>query len=204
MKKINLDHIPDGEIGNWKIETYEVHANCPRRFFGGGRVVPAGIYRRLIRKDTNETVMSNTPDEINDHAQFFEAAHGEVLITGLGLGMCLTEVLKKPEVTGVTVVELATEVIQLVAPYFNDERLQIVNASAFDFIPPKGKKYDVAWHDIWTFIEPDNLPQMDFLRAKYRPYCKRQMFWCQRQCKRMAIREEREAAMYLPYSNCHD
>lgn len=112
--------------------------------------------------------MSDTPAEMRDHLVAVHRARGSVLINGLGLGMYLQAVLAKPEVADVTVVEIAPEVIRLVGPtYASDPRLTIVCADAFAYEPPKGKRYQCVWHDIWPDINVDDLAQHARLLRKY-------------------------------------
>ena len=71
--------------------------------------------------------------------------------------MVLAAVLKKPDVTDVTVVEIDQDVIDLVgSTYAGDRRLAIVNADAFTYQPPEGQRYGMVWHDIWDGIRTAN------------------------------------------------
>jgi len=168
--------LPERSLGEWKVETFTVSKEDER--FGmmravisgssRGRYVPAGTYHRLRRGGT--TVMSDTPDEMRDCRHFIRRAKGNVLINGLGLGAVLVEVLDKDEVEHVTVIENSPEVIELVGEHYRKrygERLEIVQADAFEYSPPKGARYDAVWHDIWDNICSDNLSEMTKLHRKY-------------------------------------
>ena len=163
--------IPEGQRGHWTVQRFDVSKEnekleAMRAMFGGrGRYTPAGTYTRLMRGGT--LVMSDTPDEMRDHFEPVLRAQGHVLINGLGIGMVLRAVLRKPGVTAVTVVELSPEVVELVGAHYVNPRLQIVCASAFDYTPPKGVRYGVVWHDIWDHITGDNVPEMTRLKRKY-------------------------------------
>ena len=190
-------NIPDGESGDWKVENFEVkekdaeHFNMSLMFQGhGARQIRAGNYVRLVRGGT--VVMSNTPAEISDHVHFIRKAKGNVLINGLGIGMCLKAVLEKEEVTGVTVIEKSADVIGLVAPHYQDDRLEIINADAYEYKPPKGVRYDCVWHDIWDFICADNLEEMGKLHRKYGRRCDWQDSWCKWEC----LQQRREEKHY--------
>lgn len=166
--RIDID-VPDGISGNWKVETFEVKDRDFSQMismFKTGRGVPSGTYKRLMRNGI--CIMSNTPDEISDFMQFVWIAKGCILINGLGLGVLLKALLNKPEVTEITVIEKSEDVIKLVAPtYLTDSRVIIINADAFEYKPPKDKKYDAVWHDIWDNICADNLDEMKTLHRKY-------------------------------------
>ena len=109
--KIDID-VPDGQSGEWKIESFKVEKNDLSQMFSAfrtGRFVPEGDYKRLTRG--NVLVMSNTPDEINDFMHFVRKAKGSVLINGLGLGVLLKALLNKDEITEITVIEKSQDVI---------------------------------------------------------------------------------------------
>lgn len=182
--KVDMSFIPDAKLGEWRIETFEVNKNELSEYISlmkTGRGVPSGIYKRLMRNNT--CVMSNTPDEINDFSGFVWKASGVVLINGLGLGCLVKALLDKKEITKVIVIEIDENVINLVYPYFKDDRLTVINANAYDYKPPKGEKYDYVWHDIWDYISPDNLRQMEKLHRKYaKRVNKYQDSWCKRRC----------------------
>jgi spermidine synthase len=157
--------IPEGQSGDWKIEKFIITEEDAKRY--------------LLRSQIH-IVMSDTPAEIEDLWQLQYHAKGNILISGLGLGIALQIVLAKPLVFHVTVVEIEPDVIDLVGSYFirkYAKRVKIIRANAFDWNPPKKFKYDVVWHDIWDDICTDNLAGMTKLRRKY---CRRadwQGFW---------------------------
>lgn len=100
---------------------------------------------------------------------------GRVLITGLGLGVVLERILAVEGVSYVTVVESNPDVIRLVAPYFDDGRVNYACKSAFEFDPVT--TFDLAWHDIWPELRVANLYDFGYLEARYRPYVTWQGFW---------------------------
>jgi hypothetical protein len=155
--------VPEGSSGRWSVRHVDVEdsiiAWLRERHFEPGR------YTQLFHG--GRLVMSDTPAERYDHLPFVRAATGDVLISGLGLGMCLGAVLKKPEVTSVTIIEIDPDVIALVAPSYQDNRISIVQADARSWSPPKGRKYGAVWHDIWPDICRDNLSEMHTLNRRY-------------------------------------
>jgi len=199
--------IPEGESGQWSVKRFTVseeEAKFERlraviSFSGGGRGVPAGTYTGLYHR--NSVVMSDTPNEIRDHLGFIIRAKGRVLIHGLGLGMCAAAVLKKEEVTHVTVVEKSPDVIKLVGPsmvalakekagkacvlrsgtgHFDlgEPVLTIKLDDCFTWKPKKGERWDVVWHDVWDDICTDNLPEMAKLHRRFGRRCDWQGSWC--------------------------
>ena len=190
-------NVPDGVSGNWRVESFSVQKielSQMISMLNTGRGVPAGNYKRLMRGRT--VVMSNTPDEINDCLNFVWKAKGSVLVNGLGLGVLLKLLLNKPEVTDITVIENSEDVINLVADtYKDDPRLTIILGDAFTYTPPKGKRYNAVWHDIWDDICSDNLKEMKQLHRKYGRISDFQLSWCRDQCER----QERQDKKYYSY-----
>jgi len=189
--KVDMSFLPDGVSGCWEVETFEVPKEDFSQIismFKTGRGVTAGIYKRLKRDGT--VVMSNTPDEIRDFMPFVWRAKGSVLINGLGLGCVVKVLLDKPEITKITVIEKSRDVINLVLPHFNDERLKVIHADAFEYTPPKGEKFTAVWHDIWDYICADNLKEMSTLHRKYGRKSEWQDSWAKPQCQRL-MRNER-------------
>jgi hypothetical protein len=187
--------IPDGKQGDWTISTVNVPPPHPltvarAMLRGGGRIVPQGVYKILKRNET--IVMSNTPDELRDFRYFLSKASGSILINGLGLGVLVQGLLNKPEVTEITVIEKSIDVIKLVGPhYLKDSRVTIINECCFDYSPPKGKRYNFIWHDIWDYITSDNLPEMKKLHRKYGRKTDHQFSWCREICERNAREDKR-------------
>jgi hypothetical protein len=182
--------IPPGKSGEWSVEQFTVEPRDAalenlRMTIGGygHRRVPPGTYTRLTRGPWN-CVMSDTPAEIMDHVEPVRRATGSVLITGLGLGIVVRAVLLKPGVTDVTVIERSPDVMALVAPHVSDPRLTIIQADAFEWKPPKGKRWDVVWHDIWDDICSDNLEGMGRLHRKFARRCGWQGSWARAECLR--------------------
>lgn len=72
------------------------------------------------------------------------------------------------------------DVIRLVAPPYQAiyrDRLVVIQANAFEFVPPKGKWYGVVWHDVWNDLCADNLSEMSRLHRKYGRRCDWQGSW---------------------------
>lgn len=182
--------VPDGQKGEWQIETFNVskeeadfdRLRCMVKGHGYRHVKP-GTYKRL--KHNGETIMSNTRAEINDHLEFINMAErygGDILINGLGLGVALTKILEFTNVNSVTVIEIDWDVITLVAPHFEDDRVKVIHANALEYKPPTGKTYTAVWHDIWPTICSDNLPEMATLHRKYGRRCAWQGSWAKHEC----------------------
>lgn len=169
MGTIDPVTVPEGQRGPWKIERFTIEQDSPGTLYYAlrGRPIYPGTYTRLLHEGRG-VVMSDTPAERRDHIGFVVNAKGHVLINGLGLGMCLAAVLRRPEVTGATVVEIDSDLIALVGPHYQpDPRVQIVEANALEYQPTRGTRFGAGWHDIWDNMCADNLPEMHTLHRKY-------------------------------------
>lgn len=196
--------VPEGQSGAWKVSRFAVtpkdEARDQLRAFvsQSGRAVPVGTYTRLTRGGA--LVMSDTPDEVRDHLEPILKARGRVLVVGLGLGMVAQAVLRKPEVQHLTVVEKSPDVIRLVAPWLRERfegpvvdgaplfpgRVEIVEADALTWRPPKGARWDVAWFDIWDDITSDNLGEMRTLHRRFGRFAAWKGSWARWWCERLA------------------
>jgi hypothetical protein len=162
--------VPEGVSGNWRVEKFVIQEDDPNLalYALDGRPVEPGAYTRLIHNESYAPMMSDTAYEIQESLHFIDLARGRVLINGLGLGVVVKALLKKPEVTRIDVVELEQDIIDLVAPtYHRDIRFKVYQGDAFTFRFPKGTTWDFAWHDIWPFIRTDNLEEITKLKRRY-------------------------------------
>ncbi len=114
-----------------------------------------------------------------------EACHrgGQVLITGLGLGLVAESMLRTvgSEVERVTIVEISQDVIRLVGDHLRGKlgrSLEIVQASAFEWLPRPGARYSVVWHDIWPNPQdPGCWPEIAILESRFAPFAEWQGSW---------------------------
>ena len=174
--------LPEMQNGPWKIEHFVVDRPDYHSLMRGRGVPMGGKFTRLMRG--RQLVMSDTPAEQRDHWAAVANAKGSCLLNGLGIGMVLKNILLKPEVEDVTVVEISQDLIDIVSPHYNDSRVTFICSSAFDYKPPKGKRYQMVWHDIWDNICSDNLKEMEKLHRKYGRRSEWQGSWCKAECRR--------------------
>lgn len=184
-----------------------------------GRWTPQGDYVRLeLHRDEPQNLrdrlsggwyvmMSDTPDEANDHYEVIDAAWtfgGTMLIHGLGLGCVLNACLASPEITHIDVVEKSADVIALVAPYFQEHvdagRLTIHHDDCATKVWPVGSYWDLVWHDIWEYISTRNLSDPEIaehgvpyakLHRKFGARCSWQGSWGFEQAKKRARYDKR-------------
>lgn len=119
--------------------------------------------------------MTDHDDEIEDSRNFIETASGDVLITGLGIGMLPAYLSKQERVKTITIIEKEKDVMQFVGYQLskNFPKIKIIHADAMDWQPDK--KYDCAYHDIWE-VWPTK-EQAEPIMDKYAPFVGRQEYW---------------------------
>lgn len=131
--------------------------------------VDAGHYTRLVVG--SELMMSDTPMERRTNRHFVQQATGHVFIAGLGLGLVIQALLNKEEVTKITVLEKSKDVIHLVAPKFQSNKLEIIEGDIFEWLPSKGQTFDTIYFDIWATLDQDLIKsEMNPLVRKFRKY----------------------------------
>jgi hypothetical protein len=84
---------------------------------------------------------------------YAKSATGNVLVTGLGLGMIVIELLKNKRVTKITVVEQSKEVIALISPFIGkNDKLEYVVDDFYDYIQNHHniESRDMIVVDLWV------------------------------------------------------
>jgi len=142
-------------IGKWKCEpTPDGH-----RIMGYWRphnYVPPGWM--FLQKLKNNWIvwMSTTPMELESHMPHIAAAKGTVVVAGLGMGFYLYNILRKPEVTRVIVLEKDKSVGRLFAhsiripDWHGFDKADIVFGDALDYKPDF--PVDFLYADIWPHL----------------------------------------------------
>ena len=127
------------------------------------------IFQRLYRNESQVT--DNDPENLIAHKHFIDKATGKILIGGLGLGETLHEILKKDDVIKIDVVESEKSIIDLVAPFFKDERVQFIHDDIFSY--RIDSHYDCIYHSIWSNKKQARaaIPERKKLKEKYGKFC---------------------------------
>lgn len=188
--------LPEGKSGDWSVTKFSVTkedvmiSNMRLVMSGAGyRAIQPGDYTRLCHGSA--VVMSDTQAEKYEHQAALKA-QGRVLVTGMGMGMVMPFLLCNPRVTAVTVVERSQDVINLSAAHFQHPKLRVIHADAMTWKPEKGETFDFCWHDIWTDLCGDNLPQMATLTRRFARFGKPvQDCWGRDYLRRERARERR-------------
>lgn len=154
---------------------------------------------KYIRLAVNgELMMTDTDMEKNSNMGFVNAANGEVLVAGLGIGLIIYNALNNPCVKHITIIEKYQDVIDLVSPYFKNTRVTFICADIMEWRPEKGKKFDTIYFDIWPTICGDNLKQIKFLHNVFKSRLNRTNpdCWMNSWMKERLQRENRKSNSY--------
>lgn len=164
MYKNMSELLEERENNGWKLEKFEIKQDNIRARFDG---ITPGKYIELLHN--GECVMSDTNMEKRTNSDFCINAHGDIIIGGLGIGMIIMAIQDKPEVNTITVIEKNQEVIDIVASQLNlNDKVNIICADVFEWKPERGVKYDMAYMDIWNWINEDVYKkEMQPLKRKY-------------------------------------
>lgn len=165
----------DWEFKRMSFKPYEAFLADETAIDGRGRIFPKiGFFTEeffypAVLQDGREW-MTVTPHEIRTTLPAVNAAFGNVLTYGLGLGYFPYMCLLKNDVKSVTVVEKDSNVIELFKEYLlpqfgQKDRLTVICDDAFDFAEKEtsGKNYDFIFADTWH--DPSDGTEM-YLRFK--------------------------------------
>lgn len=179
--------LPVGRSGEWVLERVVLE---DRKYAPDGDPRPdcfkfrPGVYTSLRRGP--EQFMTDLYDEWWTQRRAIEEAAtrgGDILVTGLGLGLVVESILRLPgdPVRTATVVEQSADVIALVAPHLEARypgRLDIVHADALTWIPESGRRFTIGWHDIWPNpYAAECESEMLRLESRFEPHCDWQGSW---------------------------
>ena len=179
--------IPAGKAGRWVIEKVSI----PDRAYDSTQDARPDCFKfrpgtyTCLRRDSVQFMTDLYDEWWTQRDGISEALDrgGEVLVTGLGLGLIVEAMLRpaKSRVKRVTIVERSSDVIKLAGPHLQSlypGKIVIINADAFTWKPPSKQRFTVGWHDIWP--DPDtstNIEEMERLEKHYNKFCDWQGFW---------------------------
>lgn len=161
-------HYDAGEFFQYDMPNLDGEVVVPKIGYFDGRVSFLSIY------EGNMPWMSVCPSEINSMRGQMDAAHGKVLVLGLGLGYYPFVVSAKENVSEITIVELSDTIADIfekhLLPQFpHKDKIKVVRADAFDYLETlHGGEYDFCFADIWEGLH-DGVP----LYLRIREYEKR-------------------------------
>ena len=176
--------IPEGRSGEWVVEKFVLAERTQPDERPEWFRHRAGRYTRLRQAST--VFMTDLYDEWwTQRGAMRQACRrgGEVLVTGLGLGLVVESILRAPgsSVKRVSVLERSPDVIRLAGPHLralHGDRVEIFEGDAFTWQPPPGRHFSVIWHDIWPNPhEPGVFDEVAVLERRFAAFCDWQGSW---------------------------
>jgi hypothetical protein len=161
--------IPEGTCGAYRI----VHRTYPPNhqfnlvtartaIIGGHRGAPVSYDRPTtwheLHEDGSKWMTDYPIEQAQIDVEIAQLRRGSVLVGGLGLGYVATVLAHRPHITAVEVVEVSSEVLDLVAPHLCSTdpvakaKLSFVHADLFDHLARLDGRatYDHAYYDTWA------------------------------------------------------
>lgn len=99
-----------------------------------------------LTEDGN-TWMSDTLFEVESNMGAVEMARGDVLSSGLGIGLLPT--LMKDKASSIDIIEVSQDVIDLVFHQVATDKMKIIHDELCHYLTTTEKKYDLICIDIW-------------------------------------------------------
>lgn len=129
-------------------------------------------YVTLLHINSNKAMMSNHESETKTNQKFLDAAKGDVLIFGLGIGLIIFPLLEDDDITSITIIEIDNGLIDMISPIIKERdtysKVEIVNCDAFEYHNLISKNYDTIYFDIWATIDENSTNEMDQLENLYK------------------------------------
>ena len=157
-----LPPYPEGTAGNLTLCNSNYERGEIARFYDPnvGRLMYGKYPKRITFPNLVEeredgfrfTWMSAEQSEVSGMDAHAKAAYGDVLIAGLGLGVLPWLASKNRNVRTITVIEIRPEVIELIAPVIENQKINIVQGDVWGHINESPGAYDFIDLDIWPDV----------------------------------------------------
>lgn len=155
----------EGKSGNFELKKKVVHKGTLMRMYNFQKgchyyyEYPCD-YPIITLLEKGEIWMSDTPYEIDCIRPAIDVAHGNCLVSGLGIGllpkylsMFNLQGYKSKPITHMDIVELNQEVIDLVYPQLRlDFKTNMIKGNIWEYLKTTEEKYDFIHIDIWGDI----------------------------------------------------
>ena len=177
--RIEVD-IPEGVSGDYEVAHYtdETTDNMWQMYLDM-KDETHDAHTVLLKAGCLMPIMQDSEAEYNEHQWLWDNAEGDVLVGGLGLGMCHQPLIDNPNVTSVTIIELEQDVVDLVwDDCAKDDTFSVVVADFETWTPPEDSSFDTVWGDTW--LVDNSLSMAEYrtlINNKYSQYTENIGFW---------------------------
>jgi hypothetical protein len=153
------------DLGAWRLKKFDL---IPQHGYFQDWTGEGEMWALL---EGERTWMSTAWYEVDSQAPHVAAGGGHVVVMGGGMGVALFNLLAKPEVRRVTLVERERTVLDLLErgagmnAWPGHEKLHVVLGDALEFIPDEA--VDLLYVDIWPTIgEKQNVEEMQAIQGR--------------------------------------
>lgn len=179
MTRIQVN-IPTGTSGDFEIAHYTNQTTDRQwQMYLNMKNENHSNYCVLIKDCCPMPIMQDSEGEYREHQWLWDNATGDILIGGLGIGLCNAVLINNPNVTSVTIIENSQDVIDLVWPHcVKDSRFTLIKADIEAWTPPSNSQWDVMWFDTWCSDNSLNWTEYKIaMTNRYSNYCTNIAFW---------------------------
>lgn len=167
MYYVSSLRIPAGKSGKFSI-VHKLHpkgkpvpeVNMKMAFFLSEKpnkyIYPTDVIFHTLREGES-LWMSDYPSETFLHESVIKQLSGKVLIAGLGLGYTPTELSKKKSIKQIDVVEISSDVVNLVWKHIKTSKMNIIQDDFFKYLKSCSNSYDFIYVDIFGDYNEDLL-----------------------------------------------
>lgn len=172
----------EGRVGNYRLKKIQLAKGHYRHNCMDGYVytqVTKPIPLMLLQEYRNNQWCDWMADDPMDYVamqKYAKASSGQVLTTGLGLGLVVYELVKNKDVEHITIIERSPEVRDLVSHYIPQGNTTLVMSDFWDFVREDNTDWDMIIVDIWATkgkeqlmktLHEEVLPANAYMRGKY-------------------------------------
>ena len=134
---------------------------------------------KMAGPSAGELVMEDSRRELSRHLPCWLNAHGNVLVTGLGLRCVVRGLLACLKVEHIDVVEIDRGILRVVgAEFARHPKVTLHHGDALTWAPVPGERWTLGWHDLWS--EPTEA-HLSLVHARvlmrFAPHCDVQGAW---------------------------
>jgi len=150
-------------IGKWKCEPTPEGKRIVGYFRPHNWVPPGWMFTQKVENNWLRW-MSLTPMELESHMPHIAAAHGTVVVAGLGMGMYLYNIIRRHQVSRVIVLEKDKAVMNLwkhaIIPeqWTGFRKVEMIIGDALDYKPTE--PVDFLYADIWPYLGDEHALEM--------------------------------------------
>lgn len=145
-----------GKVGNFSLEIRKISKGSVMKMYDRKGFLTKGKYTFdypiAVLLEGDGIWMSDSQLEVESTVGAVEAARGNCLIGGLGIGFLPTLISPKPNVRSIDIIEKSQDVIDLIYHQVVTSKTRVFKDDIYHYLETTSLKYDFVHIDIWTGI----------------------------------------------------